>query len=104
LPFENQFIATSIDVLNSNNQEFSDRIKEPILYVYDVQGPEYQKVWVHSSRRQFIEARPWVMYLISLGILNPEYVHDTIIEIPSTCPFVDSNNVDQNFYISNRLK
>jgi hypothetical protein len=104
LPSKNQFTATSIHVLNENKEEFSDRSKDPILYVYDIKGPEYRKVWVHSSKRQFLEAKPWIMFLLSAGILNPSYYYDTLIEIPSSCPLVDSSHVTQDYYISERLK
>jgi hypothetical protein len=78
--------------------------KEPLLYVYDTEGPDYEKVWVHSSKRQFLEARPWLIFWLSMGLLNPKYSYDTIIEIPSKCPLVDSDNLEQDFFISDRLK
>jgi arginine exporter protein ArgO len=59
--------------------------------------------YIHQNK-QFLEARPWMMFLLSFGILNPTYYYDTVIEIPSTCPTVGSSNVEQNYYISERLK
>jgi hypothetical protein len=104
LPNTNQYTASSIHLLNDNKVEFSDLTKEPIIYVYDIKGPGYRKVWVHSSRRQFLEARPWMMFLLSCGILDPKYFFETIIEIPSSCPLVSSDDTTQNYYTNNRLK
>ena len=61
-------------------------------------------MWVHSSLRQYIEARPWLLEILSLNILSPTYYRDTLIHIPgSSCPYLTANSVKQNTYISNML-
>ena len=62
-------------------------------------------MWVHSSLEQYIQARPWLISMLSLNILSPTYIRNQLIHIPSaTCPTNNGNNVKKNTLISKMLK
>ena len=72
--------------------------------MYPTVSPGYARMWVHSSLKQYIEARPWIIEILSLSILSPTYYRDTLIHIPgSSCPYLTANSVKQNTYISEKL-
>ena len=61
-------------------------------------------MWVHSSLEQYIQARPWLISMLSLNILTPTYIRDRLIHIPdATCPTNSGNNVKKNTLISKKL-
>jgi hypothetical protein len=34
-------------------------------------GPNYFKFWTYSTRKAFIEARPWLLAVVSASLLKP---------------------------------
>ena len=57
-------------------------------------SPGYAKMWVHSSLKQYIQARPWLLSLLSLNLLRPEYYPFPLIHIPGgACPYAEPENV-----------
>ena len=59
---------------------------------------------MHSSLKQYIQARPWLISMLSFNILTPKYFRDRLIHIPSsTCPTKFSSDVKKNTLISKIL-
>ena len=103
-PTYDQFAITSQITLTENKNDFSSYTSDPRIYLYPTVSPGYARMWVHSSLKQYIEARPWIIEILSLSILSPTYYRDTLIHIPgSSCPYLTANSVKQNTYISNIL-
>ena len=82
-PATDTFANSSLNVLQKNKKDFSEESSDSRLYIYDVIGPGYSKVWAHSSLKQYIEARPWFVSILSMSLLSPNYYRDTLIHIPS---------------------
>ena len=74
LPEFDQFSVTSQILLADNTEDFETDSTDPRIYLYEVSSPNYNRMWVHSSSRQYIEARPWLLSLLSLTILRPTYI------------------------------
>lgn len=74
LPEFDQFSVTSQILLADNTEDFETDSTDPRIYLYEVSSPNYNRMWVHSSSRQYIEARPWLLSLLSLTILKPTYI------------------------------
>ena len=103
-PTYDQFAITSQITLTENKNDFSSYTSDPRIYLYPTVSPGYARMWVHSSLKQYIEARPWIIEILSLSILSPTYYRDTLIHIPgSSCPYLTANSVKQNTYISEKL-
>ena len=93
--------ATSLWQLDQNKIDFSGQPEDPRLYLYEVFSPGYAKMWVHSSLKQYIQARPWLLSLLSLNLLRPEYYPFPLIHIPGgACPYAEPENVKTNALIS----
>ena len=84
---KDSFNFASQKVLEQNKENFGSEPLDPRIYIYEIIGPNYSKTWVHSSMKQYIEARPWLLSILSLSILRPKYFRDTLIHIPGgVCP------------------
>lgn len=81
-PKVDSFSIASREVLRENQKSFSEEPSDPRIYIYEVIGPGYSKTWVHSSLKQYIEARPWLLSMLSMSILRPSYYRNTLIHIP----------------------
>ena len=93
--------ATSLWQLAQNKIDFSGEPEDPRLYLYEVFSPGYAKMWVHSSLKQYIQARPWLLSLLSLNLLRPEYYPFPLMHIPGgACPYSGPANVKTNALIS----
>ena len=104
-PTFDTFAITSQILLTDNKNDFSTNTNDPRMYLYEVVSPGYSRMWVHSSLKQYIEARPWLLTLLSLSILQPKYLRSTIIHIPdSTCPLNSATNIKQNTLITTSLE
>jgi len=104
-PTFDTFAITSQILLGENKVDFSTNVNDPRMYLYEVMSPGYKRMWAHSSLIQYIEARPWLLSLLSLSILQPNYLRSTLIHIPdSTCPLNSATNVKQNTFISAKLE
>lgn len=104
-PTFDTFTITSQILIGENKVDFSTNVNDPRMYIYEIISPEYKKMWVHSSLAQYIEARSWLLSLLSLSILQPNYIRSTLIHIPdSTCPLNNGVNVKQNTLISTKLE
>ena len=104
MPTFDTFTITSQILLTENKNDFSTQTNDPRMYLYEVISPGYKRMWVHSPLRQYVEARPWLLSLLSLSILKPTYYRHTLIHIPdTTCPLRNANNVQQNTLIAEKL-
>jgi hypothetical protein len=103
LPTFDDFAITSLNILTDNNNDFSSAQYDPRIYLYEIVSPDYKRMWVHSQKKQFIEARPWLLSILSMGILKPSYIRGTLIHIPANCPLYSANNVKQNTLIKDKL-
>jgi hypothetical protein len=91
--------------LLKNQKSFELEKLDPRLYIYEVFGIGYSKTWVHSSLKQYIEVRPWLLSVLSLSILKPKYIRNTLVHIPGgACPSLVVNKEEQDNYISNLIK
>ena len=103
-PTYDQFAITSQILLTDNKNDFSSYPSDPRIYLYPTVSPGYARMWVHSSLRQYIEARPWLLEILSLSVLSPTYNRNTLIHIPgSSCPYLTANSEKQNTLISLKL-
>ena len=103
-PTYDQYSITSQIQLIKNKAGFSSYPSDPIIFLYSTISPGYERMWLHSSLRQYIEARPWLLSIFSLSILQPNYLRYTLIHIPgSSCPYLLPTNVKQNTLISQKL-
>ena len=103
-PTFDSFAITSQILLSSYKSDFSSYPKDPRIYLYQVISPGYKRMWVHSSLEQYIQARPWLISMLSLNILTPTYIRNRLIHIPdATCPTNSGNNVKKNTLISKKL-
>jgi hypothetical protein len=99
------FNSASRKQLQAVRSDFEHDSSDPRLYIYEVYGIGYSKTWVHSSLKQYIEARPWLLAMLSLSILKPSYYRETVVHIPGgVCPHHLVDEKEQDFYISNLLK
>ena len=100
-PTFDSFSITSQILLTKQKKDFSSYPNDPRIYLYEVISPGYKRMWVHSSLKQYIQARPWLISMLSLNILNPDYIRNRLIHIDdSTCPTNNGNNVKKNTLIS----
>ena len=81
-PDKDTLAVTSQNDIRTNAEDFSNAPKESRIYIYEVVGPFYQRMWVHSSLRQYLEIRPWLISLLSVTLLKPAYERGTLIYIP----------------------
>ena len=103
-PTYDTFAITSQIKLSSDKSDFSSYPNDPRIYLYEIISPQYKRMWVHSSLKQYIEVRPWLISLLSLNILTPTYLRSRLIHIPSsTCPTTFANDIKKNTLISNKL-
>ena len=103
-PTFDSFAITSQVKLSSEKTDFSTYPNDPRIYLYEVISPNYKRMWVHSSLKQYIQARPWLISMLSFNILTPKYFRDRLIHIPSsTCPTKFSSDVKKNTLISKIL-
>jgi hypothetical protein len=104
LPTFDTFAITSQILLTENKNDFSTETNDPRMYLYETISPGYTRMWVHSSLRQYVEARPWLLSMFSLSLLQPNYHRHTLIHIPgSQCPLRDATNVQTNTLIAEKL-
>jgi hypothetical protein len=103
LPTFDDFAITSSIKLTENKNDFSTDSYDPRIYIYEIVSPDYKKMWVHSSKMQYIEARPWLLSLLSVSILKPKYLRGTLIHVPSQCPLTTSGDVKQNTLVYDKL-
>jgi hypothetical protein len=105
IPTLDTFAITSQKTLTDNKEDFNTEPQDPRIYLYEVISPGYSKMWTHSSLKQYIEARPWLISFLSLNLLKPTFYRDTLIHIPGgACPFADSSSVKTNTLISEKIK
>ena len=91
--------------LSENKDDFSTEPQDPRIYLYEVVSPGYAKMWTHSSLKQYIEARPWLISLLSVNLLRPTYYRDTLVHIPGgACPYAGPDSVKTNTLISEKIK
>ena len=103
-PTYDQFSITSQIQLTKNKADFSSYPSDPRIYLYSTISPKYERMWLHSSLKQYIEARPWLLSILSLSVLQPSYLRYPLIHIPgSSCPYLSPTNVKQNTLISQKL-
>jgi hypothetical protein len=105
IPTLDTFAITSQKTLTDNKEDFSTEPQDPRIYLYEVISPGYSKMWTHSSLKQYIEARPWLISFLSLNLLKPTFYRETLIHIPGgACPFAGSSSVKTNTLISEKIK
>ena len=105
IPTFDTFSVTSQQVLKENKDDFSTEPEDPRIYLYETVSPGYTKMWTHSSLKQYIQARPWLISLLSLNLLRPAYHRDTLIHIPGgVCPYGGDTSVKTNTLVSEKLK
>jgi len=99
------FSVSSQKILLKNKINFSSEPSDPRIYIYEVVSPDYSKTWVHSSSRQYIEARPWLLSMLSVSILKPAYIRKTLVHIPGgACPSKTVNKVEQDSKVADMIK
>ena len=104
-PTFDTFAITSQILLTENKADFTTEPNDPRIYLYEVISPGYARMWAHSSLRQYIEARPWLLSMLSLSLLQPRYLRHTLIHIPdSQCPLRSASNIQRNTLISQRIE
>ena len=103
-PTYDQYAITSQILLTSKKNDFSSYPSDPRIYLYPTVSPGYARMWIHSSLKQYIQARPWLLTILSLSVLQPTFYRYTLIHIPgSSWPYLSANNVKQNTLISKKL-
>lgn len=91
-------------MLADQKTDFSSYTNDARVYLYPTVSPGYSRMWIHSSLKQYIQARTWLLSFLSFGILEPTYYRNTLIHIPgSSCPYLTPNSVKQNTLISLKL-
>lgn len=95
---------TSQNRLRELNASLASDPKKIKMYIYDIVSPNYQHVWLHANKRQYIEARPWMLSLVSAYVLRPQYQKDVLLHVPSQCPIPLSENTEYNTKIVSALK
>jgi hypothetical protein len=104
-PTFDTFSITSQLKLEENKEDFSTEPNDSRIYLYKVVSPGYAKMWTHSSLKQYIQARPWLISLLSMNLLKPTYFKNTLIHIPGgACPYAGPNAVKTNTLISEKIK
>jgi hypothetical protein len=104
-PDKDTFAVTSQNIIRDDADDFSNAPKESRIYIYEIVSPNYAKMWVHSSLRQYLEIRPWLISLLSLTVLKPAYYKNTLIHIPrGVCPYAKSENITTNALLSSRIE
>ena len=73
-PLTDTFAVSSQSILQENRWAFANDSSDPRIYLYEVVSPGYERPWVHSGLEQYIQARPWLISILSSGILLPEYI------------------------------
>ena len=105
LPDTDTFSVTSQNLLRENNADYTDDTNSPRMYVYEVSSPGYAHPWIHLFHKQYLQARPWLMSILSFNFLSPVYFKQNLIHIPSgTCPNAASTVNSVNTYISDKIK
>ena len=103
-PTYDQYAITSQILLSDQKSDFSSYTNDARVYLYPTVSPGYSRMWIHSSLKQYIQARTWLLSFISFGILEPTYYRNTLIHIPGTsCPYLTANSLKQNTLISLKL-
>ena len=51
------------------------------MFRMGLSGVNYNQTWVYSSKKQYIEARPWLLSSISLSILKPTTLSYLLIPV-----------------------
>jgi hypothetical protein len=82
-PTFDTFTVSSQLQIGVNKADFESEPGEPRLYIYEVVSPGYAKMWAHSSLKQYIQVRPWLLSILSLSLLKPAKERYTLIHIPS---------------------
>ena len=105
LPDTDTFTVSSLNILQQNKEDSETEPSDSRLYIYEVVGPNYSKVWVHSSLKQYIEARPWFVSILSMSLLSPTYYRNSLIQIPSN-RYLDEayNSIERDGNIANKLR
>lgn len=100
---ENWSPASQYD-LEDLNLGLSTNSKSTWMYTYDVFAPEYAEGWVHTTKKQYITARPWLLSILSATILKPKYIHTSLIYIPNECPNLKRGPLETRAYISRAIQ
>ncbi|CAI2364557.1 unnamed protein product [Moneuplotes crassus] len=104
-PTLDTFAVSSQNQLRTNKEEFSKEDKDPKIFIYELVSPGYSQTWLHSFLKQYLQARPWVISLVSLNFLSPEYSYNTLIHIPGReCPNPPVLPILSRVQISDKLK
>jgi hypothetical protein len=104
-PKDDTFSISSQKLLLTNKEDFSSEPNDPRIYIYEVVGPGYSKTWVHSSSFSYIEARPWLLSMLSLSVLRPRYIRNSIVHIPGgTCPASNIGKIELDLRLENLIK
>jgi hypothetical protein len=104
-PTLDTFAVSSQFQIGVNKVDFESSPDDTRIYLYEVVSPGYAKMWAHSSLKQYIQVRPWLLSILSLSLLKPVYERYPLIHIPSgTCPYLVSSSLTSNTLISEKIK
>ena len=99
------FAVTSQNKLRENKEEFSADSEDSRMYFYEIVSPNLAEIWIHIFLKEYLEARVWLISVLSLNFLTPTTFQNSLIHIPnSTCPNAASGSTVSNTYISSGLK
>ncbi|CAI2372474.1 unnamed protein product [Moneuplotes crassus] len=99
------FAVTSQNRLLENREEFSGNPKDPRMYIYEIMSPNLAQTWVHIFLKQYLQARVWLISILSLNFLTPTTFKYSLIHIPNaTCPNAASGSIVSSTRISSQLK
>ncbi|CAI2386021.1 unnamed protein product [Moneuplotes crassus] len=105
LPKFDTFAVTSQNQLRENKESFSGDQKDPRMYIYELSSPSFSQTWIHLFLKQYLQARVWLISILSLNFLTPSTYRYTLIHIPNaTCPSAASGSLISSTYISKKLK
>ena len=105
LPKFDTFAVTSQNKLRENAQDFSGDKNDPRMYIYELSSPSFSHTWIHLFLKQYLQARVWLISILSLNFLTPNAHKYSLIHIPNaTCPSAASGSLVSSTYISNKLK
>jgi len=105
IPTLDTFAISSQIKLTENKDDYSTEPEDPRIYLYEVVSPGYAKMWSHSSLKQYIEARPWFISLLSVNLLRPTFARDTLVHLPGgECPYAIPSSVKTNTLVSEKIR
>ncbi|CAI2361318.1 unnamed protein product [Moneuplotes crassus] len=97
--------VTSQNQLRTHKEAFSRDSKSTKMFVYEISSPNFAHTWIHLFSKQYLQARVWLISILSMNLLKPTMEKHSLIHIPNaTCPNAASGSIASSVYISEKIK